>query len=108
MDPMQESGENELTSITLFAGETAVATSTTLDGMGNNDAGVAGYRHSLFYKSTNVSGDTITYSIVITAVGSNTDDMFAMIQPKNLQWGYIMYGDGYVLDEDATTSLCSV
>ena len=108
MDPMQESGENELTSITLFAGETAVATSTTLDGMGNNDAGVAGYRHSLFYKTTNVSGGTITYSIVITAVGSNTDDMFAMIQPKNLQWGYIMYGDGYVLDEAATTSLCSV
>ena len=39
MDPMQESGENELTSITLFAGETAVATSTTIDGMGDNDAG---------------------------------------------------------------------
>ena len=102
----QQICENEITSITLFADETAVATSTTLDAMGNNDGGVAGYRHSLFYKTTNVSGDTLTYSIKITAIGTNTDDTFAMIQPKNLQWGYIVYGDGYVLDEAASTSMC--
>ena len=106
MDNTMESAENELTLVTLFADMDPVATSTTLDSSDMNDGGVSGYRHSLFYKTTN-SGATKTYTIKVTAIGTNTDDDFAMIQPNNLQWGYIMWGEGYLLGENPLDSECS-
>ena len=106
MDNTMESAENELTLVTLFADMDPVATSTTLDSSDMNDGGVSGYRHSLFYKTTN-SGATKTYTIQVTAIGTNTDDDFAMIQPNNLQWGYIMWGEGYLLGENPLDSECS-
>ena len=105
MDSTMESAENELTRVALFADMDPVALSTTIDTSDMNDGGVSGYRHSLFYKTTN-TGPTKTYTIQIQAVGTNTDDDFAMIQPKNLQWGYIMWGAGYVLGEDPADSEC--
>lgn len=104
-DMSMESANNELTIVTLFADAIPVATSTTLDASDNNDGGISGYRHSLFYKTTNTEA-MITYTIRITAVGTNADDDFAMIMPNNLQWGYIMWGDGYVLNEDPVDSVC--
>lgn len=105
MDSTMESAENELTLVTLFADMDPVAVSTTIDSSDMNDGGVSGYRHSLFYKTTN-SGPTKTYTIKITAVGTAGMDDFAMIQPNNLQWGYIMWGAGYVLGEDPADSEC--
>ena len=76
-NPFVESMTNEGTVVTLLANDEEVAVSSTLDVDGNNDGGAAGYRHTLFYKNT-ASMET-EYKIQITAVGTETDDMLAMI-----------------------------
>ena len=76
------SATNEFTAVTLLAGTTPVAISSTFDNVPENDGAVASYIHTLFYKFTNDSPtDSIDYSIEILAIGTTAADGLATIMP---------------------------
>ena len=101
-NPNELSILNELTAVTLLANTIPVAVSSTIDTDAMNDSAVSGYRHTLFYKVT-CAGPT-DFQIDIDAVIDDSDGTFASVMPGNLQWGYRVYGEGYVLDNDAMDS----
>ena len=103
-DPMTPSMMNELTAVTLSANSSVVAISSTIDMTSMADGAVSGYRHTLFYKVT-CAGPT-DFQIDINAVIDDSDGTFASVKPGNLQWGYRVYGEGYVLNNDAADSEC--
>lgn len=104
-DPMSPSEMNELTAVTLLANLVPVAVSNTIAVDDVSDGAVSGYRHTLFYKVT-CAGPT-TFTIDIDAVIDDMDGTFATVMPGNLQWGYRVYDEGYVLNNTAMDSMCT-
>jgi len=69
------------------------------------DTDPRGHQHSIFYKVTNMSGDTQTYAIRLEAdvsfAASAMDAEYAQVPVGNLQWSYRTYAAGYPLEAPA-------